>query len=522
VKEQIIRLEPDDDVTSVRDKLGWIRAPRVLLVFPDDPRQPVLQRKLDLVLIQREATRRRAQLALITHDPVIAEHAGELGIACFRSLEASRKRYWRTARARLSVERAERPTQLDTELVEAGTRLRPAPKGLSAAIQRAAAGSIVALIVIGVLIGLYLVLPGATVQLTPAANQVTVTTSVTADPGAAEVDTVNGIIPARTVGVEVESSAMIDTTGTIEEPTEKARGVALFTNLIRDQVTIPAGTIVRTSAAQPVRFVTLADVTLAGDIGETVEAPIEALEPGYEGNLPSNRINKVEGALEPRLGVTNPEPTRGGDVTEVPAISREDRERVRALVLQQLQQRAYAEMQTNPYVDLEETEFIPHESLGVALIHSEDYLGHTGSETFEGYIDQPAEKVSLTLRATVQGVAIDEQLARQVAYAKLADKVGSGYQIGSGSLIFRRGEATGVDGQGRVTFIMQGAGDVSMAIRPEEVQAMVRGKPVDDALAHLDRELPLSAPPVIETWPPFWPLMPSLPLRIRVEVSGQP
>jgi hypothetical protein len=512
VKEQIIHLEPHDDVTSVRDKLGWVRAPRVLLVFPDDPRERVLQRKLDLVLIQREATRLRAQLALVTSDPIIIEHARELGIACFRSIEASQKRYWRTERARLKIERAEQPTRLDSELVEAATRFKPRPGGLPAQVQRIAAGSLLVITATAFLIGAYLLLPSATVYLTPAANQVTVTTTVIAVPEAAEVDTASGTIPARMVGVEVEGSAIVDTTGTQEEPMEKARGVALFSNLLPDQVTVPAGTIVRTSAAQPVRFVTLADATLPGQIGETVEVPIEALEPGYEGNLPSNRINQIEGSLSSRVAVTNGQPTRGGDVTEVRAISQEDYDRVRALLMQKLQQRAFAEMQTSPYIDLQETEFIPLESLVIVLIDS---------ETYDGYVDQSAEQVSLTMRATVQGTAIDERLARQVVYARLADKVGTGYQIGPDSLIFRRGEVTGIGEQRQVTFIMQGAGDVSLAIQPEAVREMVHGMAVSEALVRLDRELPLATPPVIEVWPGFWPLMPSLPFRIQVEVSGQ-
>lgn len=513
MKEQVIHLESHDDVTSVRDKLGWTRAPRVLLVFPEDPRQQVLQRKLDLILIQREATRRQAQLALITQDPVVTTHARELGIACFRSIKASRKTYWETAHTKLRIERSELATPLKPELAEAGTRLggterRPLP----AKIQRAAAIVLLVIAGAGFLGTLYLLAPGATINLTPASNQVTVTTTVIADPAIEEVDVVSGSVPARPVGVEVTSAIDLETTGKTEEPTEKARGVALFTNRIPDQVTIPAGTIVRTSAAQPVRFVTLVDATLPGKIGETVEVPIEALEAGYEGNLPSNRINSIEGALANRIAVTNAQATRGGDAREVPAISQADYERVRTLLLQQIQQRAYAEMQTSPYINLQETEFIPLESLTVVLIHS---------ETYDGYIGQAAEQVSLTMQATVQGVAIDERLARQIVYARLAEKVGPGYQLGSGSLVFRRGQVTQIDGERRVTFIMQGAGDISIAIQAEQVRELVRGKPVNDALAYLDREFPLAAPPQIETWPRFWPLLPALPMRIQVEVSGQ-
>ena len=96
MKEQIIQLEPHDDVNSVRDKLGWLRAQRVLLVLPQDQHTRILQRPLDLVLIQREITRRRAHFALITDDPDITDHAHELGIPTFLSIAESHQTGWRS------------------------------------------------------------------------------------------------------------------------------------------------------------------------------------------------------------------------------------------------------------------------------------------------------------------------------------------------------------------------------------------------------------------------------------------
>ncbi len=513
MKEQIIQLEPHDAFYSVRDKLGWVRAPRVLLVFPDDPACHILRKRLDLVLLQREATRRRAQLALITRDPVVIDHAGELGIACFKSVDASHRRFWRTARARLSVPRSERPTPLDPDLVEGATRLQaPARPSLPARVRRVLTVVLFGMTIATLLTGAFVILPGATVHLVPAANQVTVTTTITADPQAEPglVDTAAALIAARMVGVEVEGSASVETTGTSLQPTDKARGIILFTNLIPNQVTIPAGTIVRTSAAQPVRYITLADATLPGQVGETVEVPVEAIQPGFEGNVPTARINQVEGPLGGHVAVTNPQPLRGGDAVERRSISEDDMSRVRALLLQQLQQRAYAELQTGL---LDAMEFLPPESLEIVLVHSEVYSGYAG---------QVQDRISLAMRVTIQGVAIDERLARQVVYAELANKVGAGYQIGSGSLVFRPGEVVQVDDQRRVTFIMQGAGDVSAAIDTAAVVELVRGVGLREAIRRLDRGFPLAAPPQIETWPRFWPLMPLLPLRIGVEVEGQP
>jgi hypothetical protein len=509
VKEQIIQLEAHDDIVSVRDKLGWIRAPRVLLVFPADRRSRILQDRLDLVLLQREVTRRKAQLALITRDPVVIEHARDLGIPTFKSVEASHARFWRTERAQLQVSREEQPVPLEPDLAEAGSRLRdPAPL-IPPAMQRALGIAVLILSALLALAAAIIVVPGVTIRLVPASNQVTVSTTIVADPALEQPQPGSTTIAARMVGVEVAGSTSVEATGTILVPMEKARGLVVFTNLIPDQVTIPRGTVVRTSAAQPVRFATLEDATLPGRIGGSVEVAVEAVEAGFEGNLPGERINQIEGPLSARIGVTNDQPTRGGTAEEVTAISEEDRERVRALLLQQLQQRAYAEMQATMLL---ETEFVPPESLQVVLVHSETYGEPIGALT---------DQLNLSMRVTVQGVVIDERPAREAVYADLAGKVGTGYQIGSGTLSFRRGEVIHIDDERRVTFVMQAAGNVSTAIDVERVRGAVRGLSRREALLLLDRELPLEEAPRLEMLPSFWPFMPLLPARIAVVVEGQ-
>ena len=58
-----IQLEAADTVVAVRERLARLRGRRVLLVWPADG--ALFRRKLDLVLIQREAYRRAIQLALV-------------------------------------------------------------------------------------------------------------------------------------------------------------------------------------------------------------------------------------------------------------------------------------------------------------------------------------------------------------------------------------------------------------------------------------------------------------------------
>ena len=57
---------------------------------------------------------------------------------------------------------------------------------------------------------------------------------------------------------------------------------------------------------------------------------------------------------------------------------------------------------------------------------------------------------------------------------------------------------------------------------PPIIQAvsLALGRSPDDAAQRLEENLSLSSPPVIETHPSWWPLMPFIPLRITIIPSG--
>ena len=502
MREQIIQLEPHDDVVSVLDRLGWVRARRVLLVLPQGNRNQALRRRLDQVLVQRELTRHQAHFAFITDDPLVVDHARELGIPTFETIDESRQRPWRTRPAPLTIRREDQPRPFEPELTAFASRVLPKPGRRRGSLQSA---TLFVMALIPLLAVAYVVLPSATVTLAPASNQVSVAVPITADPELAAIDFDNAAVPARIIGVEVEDSAAVETTGSADVPAAKATGVVTFINQVPEEVTIPIGTVVRTTAGNPVRFVTTNTLTLPPTINSTADAPIEAVEAGVEANLPSNLINSVEGSLASRVRVINSTPTRGGDILQVPAVSQDDLDRLRAALLQQLQQRAFGEMGDL----MSETEFVATESLLVVLVQD---------ETYDRFVGEESETVSLEMRVVVQGVVIDERSARQVVLNELAKKVGPSFQVGESTLAFRRDEVAQVDENRRVTFLMQGSGDVAIAIDAASVQRLIRGKRFARAQLLLEQELPLRQPPTIEIRPAFIRRLPLLAPRIQLEI----
>ena len=104
---ELVQIEADEDATSVRDRLSFIRGRHVLLVWPEEG--TALIRKLDLVLIQREAMRRAIRLALVTHDPQVIKHSKELNISTFETIGASERGRWKRGRSKVFTNRFQRP-----------------------------------------------------------------------------------------------------------------------------------------------------------------------------------------------------------------------------------------------------------------------------------------------------------------------------------------------------------------------------------------------------------------------------
>src|SRR5579864_1606938 len=236
---QIIQLEPYDDVASVRDRLAFVRADRILLVWPKTG--AVLTRKLDLVLVQRAAARCGMRLALVTHDQGVIESAADLNISVFNSIDAGSTIRWKRSRDKVSTGRLQRPTvALDRyELMEAVSRFRRIPPDQRRRAQIARIVAAVGLI-FAVLIGSYVVFPSASVYIYPARDQLTTTVKLTADPTIAIENVDTGHVPATLAkDIIVERLATIPTSGNSDVPNTIASGTVIFTNQTAQPVAIP-------------------------------------------------------------------------------------------------------------------------------------------------------------------------------------------------------------------------------------------------------------------------------------------
>lgn len=517
MKLQIIQLEPYDDVISIRDRLALVSAERVLLLWPLE-RSPqnaqIVKRKLDLVLIQREAERRQALLALVTAERRVIEYAGDLNISVFsNSRAAQRAGTWKQPLNKVFVDRSDQPADQPNpfELGRIASRLRqltPAERR-GRALWRAGAILLILLTALGIggLFG-----PGAEIVIYPAQSQIETAAQLIADPRVTFVDVEQGIVPAAVSVLELESAASIPTTGTTDVPNSLASGRVVFTNQTNDEIIIPAGTVVYGIGRDPARFETVAEATLARGVGSTAVATIRATadSSGTRGNVEPNLIIFIEGPLANIIAVRNPDFTRGGSVRPQGVVTAADYENLKPLAREKLLQVARATFAAQ----LTGTQFIVPDSVQIVAAAAEE-------ATYSAFVGDPVETLTLTLRTRVRALIVDQQPAQLAARAKLARYIPNGHQLVLESLSYQLGTVRGQDASGRAVFVMSVAGSTAARIDAEGTRQRLAGMTEADALNRLNRDWLLDPlrPPQIVIWPAFMGRLPFLPARITITVK---
>jgi hypothetical protein len=355
---------------------------------------------------------------------------------------------------------------------------------------------------------LALTVPSAEIVIKPQGQSLTIPLTLIADPTQLEVDVSNRRIPARVASVTLTTNVEVIATGSVPEATARAGGKVTFTNLTTQAVRIPAGTALRTTTGDPIRFVTQKDVTLDARRGAIGEATVLAIEPGPPGNVGAGLINTVEGALAAQAAVVNTEAMKGGDVKKVAAVTEADRKNAKDQALTDLKQRVYAQL----IAQLKEGEFAPQTSLRVLKIIS---------ETYDHFVDEKADRLKLEMRAEVGVTVVDERQAFAVGQKEIEWQLGNNLVLVPNSIGLAREEKLTVDEAGRVKFDLTAKANAISAVDFEAVRQTARWQEVAQTSELIYQKFPLTQRPEIKVFPTWFSKMPWLVWQIDIVISGQ-
>ena len=495
MKTAILQLETYDDYSSICDKMGWSRATRIILVWPK--RGKILREYHELKLIQRQASALGAQVAFVCRDRLIDEYAQVLQIPVFPSLPKAESSHW--PRQIHLVERQPSADFFKKFQSATGQQTVKAKNQESSKLVRWLSIGLASLALISLVIFIF---PSATIMLYPVTETKNIPISIWASTQVHETN-LNGSLPAYEKSIEVSASAEGQSTGTTDLPIEYAVGNVTFINLTKNDIVVPAGTIISTADPESIRFVTSDSVTVMGVSTEPVSVGVKALQAGSSGDVDQDTLTVIEGTLGSLLTVTNSSPISGGADEQAPSPTEADYAKLKKSLLNQL--------------SIEATQTLQQQE-GLQLIDGSLDEGKTIEETRSVEPGQPADSFSLTIRVKFTGLMITssdlEKIATEVMNASLS-KGQKTYCDGVTIQQLDKPDGSLAEGMKWNIFVSCAVGADFDAL---SLTKLVTGKKIEEARTILLAQFQSRAEPFITTFPADWKWMPLASFNINVEV----
>ena len=194
--------------------------------------------------------------------------------------------------------------------------------------------------------------------------------------------------------------------------------------------------------------------------------------------------------------------TTGGTVRQVNTVTEANKNRLRQAVLRQVRQTAQQRLEGL----LKDGEFLPPESITTQIL----------AETFDHFVDEPADVLKLRLRVLARGIAVNETAGKEIVLQVMQSQLPQHSRLLANTVQYRRDPVT-VQGN-KVMYSLTATGEAISDIDKASVRASIAGLPLEEAKATLMREWPLAAPPELQLKPSWIGRVPWIPFRIRVRV----
>ena len=529
----IIYLDIDDEITSAAARIREAEGPRVVAVLPYGSR--VATSRINFRLLSRDSLTHEKQLSIVSGDPATRALAASAGLPVFSSVGEYESSLLLPERGGLSAgamsgdtvrttappasvpPASVPPTALPPTTVpqaaESRARelpiVRPVGRGTSRTPLLVGL-AILALAAIVAGVGAYVLLPSATIAVTPKTERLgPLSLTVVADPTASVPDTTAFVVPAVKVPIDVNASGTFPATGKRTEVT-KAIGIVRFENLdFLSPNTVPAGSIVSTQGG--IRFQTLATIRLArADLvgltifPSTATVRVTAVDGGKESNVEPNTIRIIPRGEDPiTLKVNNPDVTTGGTSTDFPRITQKDVDTAVASLKKTLDSEFKAKVQD------------PALASGGATVFSGTAKSGEATPTVDPatLVGQEIAAFDLGMSATGSVITVDAAPVSQIVAAKLQASVRLGYKLVVDSMKITRGDPVVADQT--VSFPVTVTGQQIAVLDPELLRSLVLGKPIEEARTILGRYGTIQ----IEVWPDWVSAIPTFANRVDVTVG---
>ena len=491
MKTHVIHLAAHDDYHSARDQMTWAKSARILLVLPK--KGIILETKLDLVMLERQASDLGAQLALVTDDEIVSQNADELKIPIFETIKDAQKQTWKTSRRRKvnSLGKKSYPRMPEkpdrSDIIGYPGKNNPWVKV-----------GIFTTGVVSVLFLLLFLIPNAEIEIYPEKMNQTMEFTIIPDTGLDE-GNITGRVPARWVAVNVIDNIIGESTGSIKVGDTSSSGNVTLSNLTNSDVSIPEGTIFMTITEPVKRYKSTRPAKLPGVIGEEEVVPIQALSPGSIGNTASGTILAVEGEVGLRISVANEEDLIDGTDRINPTPSEADIQKIRPSLMDSLQNIAKNNMGKEA-------------GAGGLVLPGSIKLEKIINESINPQIGVPSDNFQFELEANYSGLVANHEDIQDVAGKILDANLPEGFHPETNEIFIREIDPAGNDGNWKI----QAQRILSADWDQGNIAQMAASQKVDQFIEKFSTYVNSSRPPEVKITPYSYGLMPFLAFRIHV------
>src|ERR1051326_5663704 len=469
--QELVFLDADDDLGTIRSKLESSSAEEIFLVIPR--RSSVLRTPLEFRILARIANEMSSETVLVTDDPSRRRLANQEGFRTRRGL--------RTLKHLLLGPDQSPPRFVVPDWVPLPTL--------------ASLFSIVGLVVIAGLavFGFY---PQMRVTLIPQTRTVNQSVDVTIDPDAKAADATAATLPASVLSVPVDVSGSVQVPSDRTIGSDKAHGEVIVTSQRPTPSKLDKGSVVRVDGGP--RFTTDQDINLAPRI--PVRVGVTAVDAGTEGNVTAGNITMFDGDGYDQLQVTNQRPTSGGTDRQAKVVSEDDRKTLNDMLRKNARDKGFAQLQQK--AGSEQT--LPEMSLVV----------DQGNITFDQDVGAESDQLTGRLTTTVSGTVFQNLAYNDLVGKVLEQKSGAGWQLGAPVKVETPGVLK-VDGH-KVVLRCDASGLLQSSVDADGITRALTGSSVQDARAYLTRLNGLAEAPSVVINPAWAPRA----FRIDVNVQG--
>jgi len=516
----IVYLDVDDEITSAAARIRSADSPRIALVLPAGSR--LATSRINFRLLAREAQTRSRRLVIVAPEAATRALAASAGIEAYasvRDLDAPDVAVPPAPAAeRLAIDHEEVVATAisgasNLPVIGGSRRTGGDGAGVGGGPGRLIVGGIVAVVVLVVAIAGFLLLPAATIVVTPRVDALgPLTFTVRADPAATSPDPSAGVVPATVPTFPLSATGTFPASGKKVTDTP-ATGSVTFSNIDPfSQHTIAAGSLVSTAsgtAFATATVVILNPAQLVSSGGNIVIVPttgstaVTAVVSGTAGNVAAGAIAIPPANQNPRkIQVRNPAPTSGGTHTVTLVVAQADINAATTALTAQLAAQLDATI-ADPSQVLPGTSVFPETKAMTPPISSVDPTTLVG---------QQVTSFSYGLTATGSVTAVDLAAVEALAATRLGSSVAADYTLvaGSAQVTVGKGRLLG----GSIVFPVRATAEEVRTVAAADLLGLVKGRTVSDAEAAL---APYGSA-TITLWPGFTDHIPDFDFRIDLSV----